>query len=86
MKIQMSDRPLAVTNSTLSILITELSTECLKVQALVNQFQLTSLTANQQAEILAELLTAAVHLHNHCDEDFQTLIIEEMENLPDDQD
>ncbi|QFS46475.1 hypothetical protein [Nostoc sphaeroides] len=82
----MSDRPLAVTNSTLSILITELSTECLKVQALVNQFQLTSLTANQQAEILAELLTAAVHLHNHCDEDFQTLIIEEMENLPDDQD
>nr|WP_118171603.1 hypothetical protein [Nostoc sphaeroides] len=84
--MQMSDRPLAVTNSTLSILITELSTECLKVQALVNQFQLTSLTANQQAEILAELLTAAVHLHNHCDEDFQTLIIEEMENLPDDQD
>ncbi|MEH2156886.1 hypothetical protein [Nostoc sp.] len=63
--MQISDRPLAVTNSTLSTLIAELGTECLKVQALVNQLQLTSLTANQQAEILAELLTAAVHLHNH---------------------
>ncbi|BBD68340.1 hypothetical protein NIES4072_43480 [Nostoc commune NIES-4072] len=56
MKRQISDRPLAVTNSTLSILIGELITECLKVQALVNQLQLPSLTVNQQAEILAELL------------------------------
>ena len=86
MIMQMSDRPLAVTNSTLSILIAELNTECLKVQALVNQLQLPSLTVNQQAEILAELLAAAVHLHNHCDEDFQMLITEEMENLPDDED
>ncbi|MBD2560291.1 MULTISPECIES: hypothetical protein [Nostoc] len=84
--MQISDRPLAVTNSTLSILIAELGIECLKVQVLVNQLQLPSLTVNQQAEILAELLAAAVHLHNHCDKDFQTLIIEEMENLPDDED
>ncbi|MBE9104729.1 hypothetical protein IQ229_07165 [Nostoc cf. edaphicum LEGE 07299] len=84
--MQISDRPLAITNSTLSTLIAELGIECLKVQALVNQLQLTSLTANQQAEILAELLAAAVHLYNHCDEDFQTLITEEMENLPDDED
>ncbi|WP_230966309.1 hypothetical protein [Nostoc sp. NZL] len=42
MNMQMSDRPLAVTNSTLSILIAELSIECLKVQALVNQLQLPS--------------------------------------------
>ncbi|MEH1809726.1 MAG: hypothetical protein ACYTXT_31040 [Nostoc sp.] len=49
--MQISDRPLAVTNSTLSTLIAELGTECLKVQALINQLQLTSLTANQQAEI-----------------------------------
>jgi len=83
MNMQISDRSLAVTNSTLSILIAELGTECLKVQALVNQLQLTSLTANQQAEILAELLAATVHLHNHCDEDFQILIAEEIENLPD---
>ncbi|HYX14119.1 MAG TPA: hypothetical protein VE944_07090 [Nostoc sp.] len=82
----MSDRPLRVTNSTLSILIAELGTECLKIKTLVNQLQLPSLTVNQQAEILAELLAAAVHLHNHCDEDFQTLIIEEMENLPGDED
>ncbi|MBC6430153.1 hypothetical protein FM036_04580 [Nostoc sp. HG1] len=86
MKRQISDRPLAVTNLTLSILIAELNKECVNIQALVNQLQLPSLTVNQQAEILAELLAAAVHLHNHCDEDFQTLIIEEMENLPDDQD
>ncbi|MBN3946259.1 MAG: hypothetical protein HWQ38_07120 [Nostoc sp. NMS7] len=82
--MNMRDRHLAITNSTLSTLIAELGTECLKVQALVNQLQLPSLTANQQAEILAELLAAAVHLHNHCDEDFQMLITEEMENLPDD--
>ncbi|MEH2110125.1 hypothetical protein [Nostoc sp.] len=63
--MQISDRALLVTSSTLSTLIAELGTECLKVQALVNQLQLTSLTANQQAEILAELLAAAVHLHNH---------------------
>ncbi|MHC5833284.1 MAG: hypothetical protein ACYT04_99180, partial [Nostoc sp.] len=65
--MQISDRHLAITNSTLSTLIAELGTECLKVQALVNQLQLPSLTANQQAEILAELLAAAVHLHNHSD-------------------
>ncbi|AVH70598.1 hypothetical protein [Nostoc sp. 'Lobaria pulmonaria (5183) cyanobiont'] len=84
--MQISDRPLAITNLTLSTLIAELGIECLKVQALVNQLQLTSLTANQQAEILAELLAGVVHLHNHCDEDFQTLITEEMEKLPDNQD
>lgn len=33
--MQISDRPIAVTNSTLSTLIAELGTECLKVQALV---------------------------------------------------
>ncbi len=82
----MRDRHLPITNSTLTTLIAELGTKCLKVQALVNQLQLTSLTPNQQAEILTELLAAAVHLHNHCDEDFQMLITEEMENLPDDQD
>jgi len=84
MNMQISDRPLAVTNSTLSTLIAELGTECSRVQALINQLQLPSLTANQQAEILGELLAATVHLHTHCDEDFQTLITDEMEKLPDD--
>ncbi|MEB3182552.1 MAG: hypothetical protein VKL59_26480 [Nostocaceae cyanobacterium] len=81
--MQISTPPLAVSNSTLSTLIAELGTECQKVQALISQLQLPGLTAKQQAEILAELLAAAVHLHSHCDEDFQTMIADEMENLPD---
>lgn len=80
--MQISSSTLPITNSTLNILIGELGTECAQVQALINQLQLPSLTANQQAEILAELLAAAVHLHTHCDEDFQMLIANEMENLP----
>ena len=84
--MQISDCPILVTNSTLSSLIAELGAECSKVQALLNQLQLPSLNANQQAEILAELLAAAVYLHTHCGDDFQTLIAEEMGELPDDED
>ena len=80
--MQISDRPLPLTNSTLNTLIAELGRECAQVQVLINQLQLPSLTANQQLEILAELLAAAVHLQTHCDDDFQTLIANEMENLP----
>ncbi|WP_321206882.1 hypothetical protein [Tolypothrix tenuis] len=85
MNMQISDRPLTVTNSTLSTLIAELGAECSRVQALINQLQLPSLTTNQQAEILGELLAATVHLHTHCDMDFQTLLADEMEKLPDEQ-
>lgn len=84
MSMQISDRHLPITNSTLRTLIAELGEECLKVQALIEQLQLPSLTANQQAEILAELLSSAVHLHTHCDDEFQELISEAMEKLPDD--
>ncbi len=83
MNMQISDRSLAVTNSTLSNFIAELGKECSRVQTLINQLQLHHLTPNQRAEILGELLATAVHLHTHCDEDFQTLIAEEMEQLPD---
>ncbi|WP_413199447.1 hypothetical protein [Nostoc piscinale] len=83
MNMQISDRTLAIKSSTLSTLIAELGTECSKIQALINQLQLPSLTTNQQAEILGELLAATVHLHTHCDADFQSLIAQEMENLPD---
>ncbi|ALF56555.1 hypothetical protein ACX27_25655 [Nostoc piscinale CENA21] len=83
--MQISDRSLAIRSSTLSTLIAELGTECSKVQALINQLQLPSLTTNQQAEILGELLAATVHLHTHCDADFQSLIAQEMENLPDEE-
>lgn len=82
--MQISERFIPVTNSTLGTLIAELGEECLKVQALIHQLQLPHLSARQQAEILAELLAAAIHLNVHCGEDFQTLISQEMEKLPDD--
>lgn len=81
--MQISNHPISVTNLTLKTLVTELGAECNKVQALINQLQLPKLTANQQAEILAELLAAAVHLHAHCDQNFQMLIADEIEKLPD---
>lgn len=82
--MELSDRPLPINSPTLNTLITELGTECAKVQALIYQLQLTDLSGKQQAEILAELLASAVHLNVHCGEDFQNLIAEEMESLPDD--
>ncbi len=82
--MQISHRSIPLTNSTLSTLITELGGECQNVTTLIHQLQLPSLSTTQQAEILAELLAAAIHLHVHCGEDFQALISEEMEKLPDD--
>jgi len=82
--MQLRDRPLPIKSPTLNTLITELGEECNKVQALIYQLQLTNLSGKQQTEILAELLAAAVHLNVHCGEDFQNLIAEEMESLPDD--
>jgi hypothetical protein len=81
--MQIRDRALPIASSTLSTLITELGTECQNVIALIHQLQSPHLSARQQAEILAELLAAAIHLHVHCGEDFQTLIAQEMETLPD---
>ncbi|WP_017715892.1 hypothetical protein [Kamptonema formosum] len=81
--MQISDRPLPVTNSTLKALIAELGEECQKVQALLYQLQLPHLSSVQQAEILAELLASAIHLESHCGQDFQAMIAEEMEKLPD---
>jgi hypothetical protein len=80
--MQISERSIAIANPTLKTLIAELGAECRTVTALINQLQLPHLTPTQQAEILAELLAAALHLHSHCDEDFQTLIADEMETLP----
>ena len=78
------DRPITISNPTLSTLIAELGEECANVQALIDQLKLPHLSYTQQAEILAELLAVAIHLHTHCGEDFQTLIADEMEKLPDD--
>lgn len=76
-------RSIALSNPTLSTLVTELGNECQNVIALIHQLQLPHLSATQQAEILAELMSAAIHLNVHCGEDFQELIAQEMENLPD---
>jgi hypothetical protein len=81
--MQISDRAIPIANTTLSTLITELGAECRNVIALINQLQLTHLTETQQAEILAELLAATIHLNTHCDEAFQNAIAEEMEQLSD---
>lgn len=78
-------RPIAVSNTTISELITELGEECQNVIALIHQLQLPHLSSTQKVEILAELLAAAIHLNVHCGEDFQALIADEMDKLPDDE-
>ncbi|NQE38136.1 hypothetical protein [Microcoleus asticus] len=82
--MQVSDRTMSVTNSTLSRLIEELGTECQNVITLIHQLQLLDLSALQKAEILAEFLSDPIHLNVPCGEDFQTLVAEEMEKLSDD--
>ncbi|MEC4989047.1 MAG: hypothetical protein SAJ37_09890 [Oscillatoria sp. PMC 1068.18] len=82
--MQIRDRSLPVNHSTLNKLIIELGSECENVIALIHQLQSPHLSKRQQAEILADLLAATIHLNVHCGEDFQTLIAEEMETLPDD--
>ena len=82
--MQIRDRTLPIASNTLNTLITELGSECQNVTALIYQLQSPHLSARQQAEILAELLVSAIHLNIHCGADFQTLIAEEMEKLPDD--
>jgi hypothetical protein len=42
-----------------------------------------NLTNKQKIEILSELLASTIHLHTHCDEDFQEMISQELESLPD---
>jgi len=68
----------------LNELIIELGSECQNVTTLIAQLQSPHLSARQQAEILAELLAATTHLNAHCGEDFQNLVAQEMEALPDD--
>ncbi len=82
--MQLKDRSLPITNNTLDTLLSEFSEECSQVNRLINQLQLSDITPKQKAQILAELLASAIHLQVHCGEDFQDLIAEEMESLPDD--
>jgi hypothetical protein len=79
------DRPevIAIHNRTLNTLTRELGSECQKVVTLLSQLQLPDLSASQQATILAELLASTIHLQTHCGEDFQDLISDALEALPD---
>jgi hypothetical protein len=78
-------------NSTLNQLLIELQEECQNVLSLVNQLQLSELSDAyskrsylQKDKILSELLVASIHLHSHCDEEWQNLISDELESLADD--
>ncbi|MDJ0660661.1 MAG: hypothetical protein QNJ42_14415 [Crocosphaera sp.] len=82
--MQLKKPILPIKNNTLNHLLSELSEECNNVNTLINQLQLSDITEKQKAQILAELLTATIHLQVHCGESFQDLIAEEMETLLDD--
>ena len=78
-------------NSTLNQLLMELQEECQNVISLVHQLQLSELSDasgersyRQKGKILSELLVSSIHLHSHCDEDWQNLISDELETLADD--
>lgn len=81
--MQISDRPI-LNSKTTNTLIQELVDECQNVIALNNQLQLSQLSQSQKAEILAELIASTMHLHVHCDEEFQQLLDHELESLSDD--
>lgn len=72
-------------NSTFEQLLRELQEECQTVISLVNQLQLSDLSDRQKGQILSELLGSSIHLHSHCDEDWQELIADELETLADDE-
>ena len=82
--MQLKETILPIKNNTLNYLLSELSEECNNVNTLINQLQLSDITEKQKAQILAEILTATIHLQVHCGESFQDLIAEEMETLHDD--
>jgi hypothetical protein len=77
--MQLGERPIAITDRTLTVLINELGEECSKVLGLLYQLQLPNLSPDQKSDVLAELLAASIHLHSHCDEDFQGAIAQELE-------
>lgn len=81
--MQLRDKKNSTSNPTLNTLITELGEECQTVIALLNQFQLNNLSDKQKIDILAELLASTIHLNTHCGENFQDLISQELEILPD---
>lgn len=83
--MQLITKKISTQNSTLNQLIIELQEECQNILSLINQLQLSELSDRQKSQILSELLVASIHLHSHCDEDWQNLISDELESLTDDE-
>lgn len=82
--MQTSDRTSFIKSSTLKTLLTELGEECQIVLQLIDKIRAgNQLSDSEKGDSLAELLTAMIHLQTHCGEDLQTLIAEELEQLPD---
>jgi hypothetical protein len=75
--------PISPISTHLAILILSLDAalgeECSNVLGLLYQLQLPNLSPDQKSDVLAELLAASIHLHSHCDEDFQGAIAQELE-------
>ncbi|PZV07522.1 MAG: hypothetical protein DCF32_07170 [Leptolyngbya sp.] len=72
--MQLDTRALAIQDKTLKVLIRELGDECGRVLDLIHQLQLPGLQDNQKADILAELISSAIHLNIHCNEDLQNYL------------
>ena len=69
---------------TLKTLLTELGEECQRVIQILDKIKTgNQLSDSEKGDSLAELLSAMIHLQTHCGEDLQTLISEELEQLPD---
>jgi hypothetical protein len=82
--MQISYRKSFIKSSTLETLLTELGEECQIVIQLLDKIKTgNQLNNSEKGDSLAELLTAMIHLQTHCGEDLQTLIAEELEQLPD---
>ena len=82
--MQINNSNYSLTNSTLDKLMEEWKSECEHVLILMEKFKnISPADAAKKVDVLADLLAASIHLHSHCDDDFQDLIAEEMENLPD---
>lgn len=79
--MQIKNSKFSLNNSTLEKLMDEWESECENVLILMEKFK--KVSPAEKADILADLLAASIHLHSHCDDDFQALIAEEMETLPD---
>ncbi|MBO1063940.1 hypothetical protein FJR39_04010 [Dolichospermum flos-aquae UHCC 0037] len=82
--MKLAKQKISSENSTLNQLLMELQEECQNVISLVNQLQLSELSDRQKGKILSELLVSSIHLHSHCDKNWQNLIADEMETLTDD--